>query len=185
MKAFIAFFILTLGASFASDCNYSINESHINWIAYKTPKKVGVGGKFSRHQLNTTPSSSVIKLVESATFSIDVSSIDTGNPARDKKIKDFFFYFNNKEVPIKGKVLSASKEQTKALLDINGVKKEVVFKNNYDQDQIVLESVIDVMDFNLSSNLKSIHKACEKLHEGKTWQDVKISILAKIRKQCT
>lgn len=40
---------------------------------------------------------------------------------------------------------------------------------------------IDVLDFSLSSALKSINEACYTMHEGKTWSHVEILLTQKLK----
>jgi hypothetical protein len=179
----LLFFILS-NYSFASNCEYSIGTTKIMWTAFKTPKKVGVKGEFNRHSLNTNKSTSSLGLIKGARFNIDTTSVDTGNPGRDKTIAEYFFQSKSKPLQISGSVIETNLKTTRVLFDINGKKKEILLKNKIEESKIILNGSIDVIELGLNENLSAIHKACEKLHEGKTWSDVNIAIEAVVEKKC-
>jgi len=184
MKYFFLFLFILSNYSLASNCEYSLGPTKIMWTAFKTPKKVGVKGEFIRHSLNTHKSSSTLILIKGASFNIDTTSVNTGNPGRDKTIAKYFFKSNSKPLKIFGNVIGINSNTTRVLFDIDGRKKEILLRNKIEESKLTLEGSIDVIEFGLSDNLNAIHKACEKLHEGKTWSDVNIAIEAVINKKC-
>lgn len=184
MKYLVLSLILSSFNALAADCNYSVTESKVMWTAFKTPQKVGVNGGFTKFNLTTSAAKDKVELIKKATFNIDTTSINTGNPGRDNTIRNNFFTSKKKPMTIKGHVISATQEATTALIEIDGTKKEVVFKNTITDDKLLLEGSIDVLDFKLNSNFNALHKACKALHEGKTWTDVNISIEASLKSQC-
>lgn len=186
MKKLLVLATLISFNSLAADCMYSYdqNKSQVSWTAFKTPKKVGVNGKFSKFKLDTTASKNKLDVIKSAKFTIDSSSVDTGNPDRDKKIVNFFFTKNGKPITITGKVISVTETETKMLLELQGKSKEVTLKNTMTDEKVTLNGTIDVLEFGLDSNLQAINEACKALHEGKTWSDVNISIETQLTKTC-
>lgn len=184
MKYILFSLMLTSLSSFAADCTYSVDQSTVKWTAFKTPKKVGVDGQFTKTTLKTTEAKDKIELIKNATFKIETASISTGNPGRDKTIRDNFFTKNKKPMSIQGHVTMVSPESTTAVIDIDGTKKEVIFKNTISDNKLLLEASIDVLDFKLNSQFSALHNACKALHEGKTWSDVNISIEATLKSQC-
>jgi hypothetical protein len=163
----LAFFIFS-NYSLASTCEYSTNKTEISWTAFKTPKKVGVNGKFDKHTVDAKKSKSVLDLIKTASFSIDTTSVNTGNPARDKTIAEYFFKSTSRPLKISGKVIDANMEITKVLFIINGKEREILLNNDIQDSKLILTGNIDVLELGLGENLSAIHKACEKLHEGKT-----------------
>lgn len=184
MKYMLLTLMFTSLSAFAADCTYSTGDSTVKWTAFKTPKKVGVDGQFTKTTLKTVESKDKLELIKKATFSIDTTSISTGNPARDKTIRDNFFTTNNKPMSIQGQVTKVTAESTTAVLNIDGTQKEVTFKNTINDDKIILQGTIDVLEFKLNSQFNALHNACKALHEGKTWTDVNISIETALKSQC-
>lgn len=169
------------------DCTYSANSKNktLSWTAYKTPKKAGVKGAFTKFEINSTKANSLNELLKSANFSVDTTSIDTGDKARDAKIVQFFFKAMSSKSII-GKVLRIDNSKAKVELTMNGKSGTVEMTINYDEakNNVVLSGVVDVMNFSMESNLAALTKACMEKHEGKTWSDVNIEISSEITKDC-
>lgn len=184
MKLFISLFLLSFAAT-ANNCQYSLSsdELKVEWVAYKTPSKVGVGGMFTELGIakKKHTAGSISGLFKGMDFSISTNSVSTKDKQRDKKIYSFFFKGSPK---IKGEVLEASEESMTVLIEMNGVKKEVPLKATLKGDAYKAQGVIDVLDFSMSENLAAITKACNALHMGKTWSDVDISLSARIHSDC-
>lgn len=172
--------------SFAN-CTYSVDnaQSQVSWTAFKTPKKVGVDGKFTKFQINAKAAQSELDLIKGATFTIDTTSVNTGNPGRDKTILNSFFKLDQKPITLAGQVISVNEKETKVLFDFNGTKKEITMKNTIADGKITLNATIDMMEVGLSKSFAAIHEACKALHEGKTWSDVFISVETTPVKKCS
>ena len=161
-----------------ASCYKYDNDAVISWIAFKTPEKVGVGGEFKKFTITPKKNSSALKdLMEGATLSIDTSSVHTKNVARDKKIVSNFF----EGVTIKGIVTKLKKATIELDLVINNKKVTVPMKYTLKDNKLSAKATIDVFDFLLHDNLKAINKACYALHEGKTWNDVEIALVANFK----
>lgn len=185
----LAFFSLSsVHADTAKNCTYSINQNKtkITWTAFKTPKKIGVQGEFKNFSIKSQEAKTIPDVIRNSQFSIDTSSVNTGNSLRDKKIVRYFFTRKNQPLRISGKVLTLNDENktTSVLLKMNDVEKSVVMRNKIEGDHVSLKGNIDVLDFLLANELKAINKACYDLHEGKTWSDVLIEIQAVMTKKC-
>ena len=183
-------FILTLlmssSLAFAADCEYSISaqDFKVDWKAYKTPLKVGVGGKFTQLGTSNEKGKSLKELLEGIQFNIDTNSTNTGNPDRDKKIIKHFFQNMDGNQNIAGETISFAKKVLTIRFTMNKVTRDIPLKVTTTKDSIQAKGVIDVLDFTLNKSLMGINKACEKLHEGKTWSDVEINLSAKYSKKC-
>lgn len=173
--------------SFAEDCTYSVNsdQSKIKWTAFKTAKKVGVDGSFTKFSINTKKAASELDLIKGAKFTIDTTSVNTGNPARDKTIFNSFFSMNKKPITLSGEVVSVNAKEAKVLFDFNGTKKEILMQNTSTEGKIVLSSTIDMIEVGLGDSYNALHQACKTLHEGKTWTDVAITVEAPTTKKCS
>lgn len=182
----LIFAALSQPHAYAETCQFKYKKEStiIKWTAFKTPKKVGVSGKFTSFDVKTAPAQDINTAIKNATFSINTGSVDSGAPDRDNKIKKYFFSVKNKPITIAGKVVSMDHDQAKVQLNINGHKKDVMLKLQTKDNHATLSGKIDVLDFKMDSNLHALNEACKVLHEGKTWSDVEISIQTDFEKDC-
>lgn len=171
---------------FAENCTYSIKASDLNlsWKAFKTPLKIGVGGKFNQLGVKDQSASSLRDLVEGIKFDIDTNSTDTGNPDRDKKIVKFFFQNMDESSNITGETLILKKKVLTVRIKMNKFERDIPLNFTKTDNSFEAKGVIDVFDFGLNKSLAGINKACEALHEGKTWSDVEVVLSAKYSKSC-
>lgn len=166
----------------ANCISFDQSQTSINWKAYKTPAKAGVGGSFKEFTLSTSKEAKSIKdALKKATFTIDTTSVFTKNPARDKKIATFFFKTMAGGEMIKGKVLNVTDKKVTVALTMNGKTVEAPLAYTFENNKFVANGVIDVLDFAMNDELKAINKACYSLHEGKTWSDVNIEITSNFK----
>lgn len=161
----------------------SKDDLNLTWTAFKTPKKVGVSGTFNELGLekDSLSAKSFSGLLGGVKFAISTKTVATKDSGRDQKIATFFF----KEAPsIKGAILEASDTSLLVGIEMNGVKKEVPMKVKLQDESFVATGSMDVLEFGMSENLKSLNKACFELHEGKTWSDVDLKLSGKLTKIC-
>ena len=187
MKSLSLIFLLFLTTvAAAENCTYKINANDfkVSWVAFKTPLKVGVGGKFTKLGVKNATGSSFQDLVQGISFNIDTASTETGNKDRDAKIVKYFFENMDKSADITGETLSYEKKVLKVRLNMNKYTRDIPLKVTKTETSFEAEGVIDVFDFALNKSLAGINKACETLHEGKTWSDVEIKLEAKYSKSC-
>lgn len=168
-------------------CTYDLKKegTSVNWTAYKTPKKAGVKGKLTDFNIKTDAAKkhgSVDQLLSTATFTVNTASVDTGDKARDAKIVKFFF----QKAQISGKVLSAANGKVEVEFTMNGVKKTVPMTSKFDDKAgiLTLNGTVDVLDFGMKGHLASLTKACSALHEGVTWPDVNVELVAAVAQSC-
>lgn len=181
-KIFTATILILLTMSFAQASNcFSINDKNIElkWTAYKTPAKAGVSGTFKTIKLNgKLEGTSVEQLVENVSFDIDATTVFTKDAGRDAKLKTFIF---NTIVgkKITGKFIKMQKGVLTALITMNGVSREVPLLYKLNNNALQADGHIDMLDFTMGEQIKAINKACLAKHEGKTWNDVALNVLAK------
>lgn len=172
----------------AATCKFYYNNetSKVNWIAFKTPKKIGVNVAFDKITIHPKKkhAQKIEDLVIGSTFIIDTTSVNSKNPERDEKLKNFFFTSKGKPVSIEGKVLSLKDNILEVELKINEAKKIITMKSAISDKFFSATGSIDVLDFALSENLGLINDACKDLHEGKTWSDVEIKIESQFDQKC-
>ncbi len=167
-------------------------EMNVNWEAYKTLGKIGVGGKFTA--VNYTPTAlegkNFRELLVGSKVTIDMSKIDTGNSERDKTLVDFFFSkmtgdkINAVIKDIKADKRIKGKPRTGTLsvmITMNEKSLIIPMKYHYDKEAFKAEATIDLGDFTALPALSSINKSCYDLHSGKTWQDVTIGFSTTIK----
>lgn len=185
---FIISFIVFSNIVFAAEeCTYKIDSENVqvSWTAFKTPKKIGVGGSFTKLGIaNEYQGNTLAEALKTVKFSIDTNSVSTKNDDRDAKIVKFFFKAMKKGMNITGSIKDYSQKTIMLNLKMNGVTKEVPLIVDLKDDQIKADGVIDLFDFSMKKSLTGINKACLELHEGKTWNDVSISLQAKFSKAC-
>lgn len=180
--------ITDIPSAAAAACKYFYNNetSKVSWVAFKTPKKLGVNVVFDKIIINPNKKSAlkIEDLVIGSTFLIDTTTVNSKNPERDDKLKNFFFISKGKPVTIEGKVLSLKENILEVELKINETKKIILMKTSIVGKTFSAMGSIDVIDFALSKNLGLIHEACKDLHEGKTWSDVEIKIESIFDQKC-
>lgn len=157
----------------------------MNWKAYKTLGKIGVGGKFTsvKYKPAALEGKNFKELFVGSTVTIDTSKIDTGNSGRDNKLVQFFF---NKmsQGKIEGKIQSIKADPyTKGeprtgivtvVINMNDKSLPIPMKYHYEKENFTASGTIDLGDFDALPALASINKSCYDLHKGKTWRDVTI-----------
>ena len=161
------------GKSFSLDEN-DFRLINLEFTGFKTEEKIGVPGTFDRIFVKAYKGATISEVMEGATFTIDPKSIETKNPERNENIINYFF--GNIDAPfITGKFQSFTNEGYKIALKMNGVEKIYQIIEAPTSNQLVFDFSIDIVkDFSASEALNGLAKACEVLHNGKTWSDVTI-----------
>lgn len=165
------------------------SDIKIDFKAFKTPLKIGVGGTFNSVNVkrDITEGSDISSLVKDAELEIDTKSVNSNNGARDAKLVAFFF---DKMVSttIKAKIMSTSGDLLNGHVvlnvSMNGVSRDVPMSYIVKDKKFIASGTIDLADFNALDALSSINKACFDLHKGKTWQDVSLSFSFDLSKVC-
>ncbi|MBU0631384.1 YceI family protein [bacterium] len=197
-KVFISSVLaVLLSNTLFADCQYAQSTNvEVAFKAYKTPLKIGVGGKFDDVKyLSVTDSAKDIKtLLVDSKVTIDTSSVNSANETRDKKLVKFFFdTMNQKEIDAKIISLSVDKNDgtSKILtgvvnvdIKMNDISHEAELKFVYENGIFKADGFIDLADYNALGSLASINKTCYELHQGKTWSDVMIGFTMNIISSC-
>ena len=182
----ISCLLLCFSNANAESCHYTLGSSKLEWTAYKTPQKLGVKGSFDKFEINTkkNQSKTIEKAIKDASFSLDSTTVNTGDPGRDERLVSFFFTKNKKAVKISGEVKSIKKDKVEVEFNINGTKKVVPMTLDIQDTKVTLVGSIDVMDFVMGDNLSALAEACKVEHEGKTWSTVDLNLAAQFTKTC-
>ena len=157
--------------------SYVHENSSVSWTAYKFTEMAGVGGKFDEFTVSGTEAASERQnVIAKAGFRIPVSSINTQNPDRDKKIRDFFFgSLDNSEV-LSGQVTGIEGNEdmgTVSLsLKLNAVEKDVKLDYSFHGDTLLVSGMIDVSDWNAGAGIEKLNAECKQLHTGSDGKSV-------------
>lgn len=167
-----------------STAAYSLEraENSIGWTAYKTTEKIPVKGSFTKVKITSGGEGNTAKeAINGAEFSVPVSSIFTSDSSRDFKIKKFFFSVMENSMLLSGKLML--EDDTKGYVDLtmNGIKQKLPFTYTLENNVFMMNTTMNILDWNAKNALESLNKACFDLHKGqdgvsKTWNDVAISI---------
>lgn len=145
---------------------YNLEKTSLTWTAFKTPEKVGVSGTFDDITLNGNQ------------FSIDATSVNSGDGIRDPKLVQFFFE-KMSNTTISGSYGAPEGSKIPITISMNGVEKSFDFDYEVNDTATLVSGTIDIVsDFSGNAALEAINEACNELHAGKTWTDVDINIVS-------
>lgn len=181
-----------------SNCEYSYDHSatKFKWTAFKLTEKVGVNGSFDKISIEGTRDRQIsIPLVfENLRFNVDLSSINSGQNERDKKILKYFFGNLKDSTEISGtfsKIKISNNFGTADLnLKMNSIEKivpvKIMIQNNSDLE---LRASIDLLNWDMGEAIKSLNKECYDLHKGKDgvsklWPEVELEVNTKLKATC-
>lgn len=192
MKLIIISLLLISQATYAAKkkkCHYttSAKDISVKFTAFKTFMKLGVGGSFSKIELeDKVKGKTILKAAKGVEAKIHTTSLVTGDEGRDEKIIKFFFSSMKDGPVIEAEIESFDTKNDLLMLEIEMNDQEMVIPLNYTikRNTLVAKGTIDVFDWDLGDNLKSLHKACREKHEKKTWNDVGIELRAKFKRIC-
>lgn len=178
------------------NCIYTYNPAltKLDWTAFKFLRKAGVPGTFTTINVEGSKSGGNPKsIIESLSFSIPVSSVETNNLDRNKKIDSLFFGKLNNTALLSGKVVDLG-DNGKAILlvTMNDISNEVEGDYTLNDNIFTFNTEINVERWNAQSGIKSLNEACKDLHtdaengdtESKLWSEVTISFSTELTKRC-
>jgi hypothetical protein len=218
MRIFIATLVLLLSSIFSSQaiatetCAMTIKSGSpkVEWTAYKFTEKKAVKGEIKNAEFSAPEVATVDELISHLSFVINPMKVESGDPARDSNLRDFFFKLLKGTGTIRGHVISSDKKTLQVQIYMNGVTKVVPFKINQEDISSVIkktkknkktvqskeksyryvaEGEIDILDFRMQKSLESLNKVCQDLHKGadgvsKTWSQVDITVSGEISESC-
>ncbi len=173
-------------------CNvsYDKNQFTFTWTAYKTPYKLPVSGSFDKYTITAKKSGgSVPDILNSAVIEIDGATVSTRNIGRDETIMRMFFMIFQPTTAIKATIENASDYDSvfDLHIEMNGMKSTIPMTYMVQRSGLFSATgYIDMVDVGLSKPFESLRKACEerKLHDGKTWRDVKLTMEIPVDIKC-
>lgn len=207
MKLFLVFYSIFFSALTFADTNCGFeavkDSAFLEWTAFKTTEKLPVKGTFKDLNLikirkDKRKALTLEDWMKSHSFAINIKSVDTDNPERDKTLFDNFFNLMKtslKHLPgdkfINGKVKSIdSKSGTLvATINMNSVQRDIPMSFKFAENTLELTGSLDILDFSLKEAHKALHKACFELHKGsdgvsKTWTQVDLKGRIKLENPC-
>ena len=173
-------------------CFYSYNSgsSVLEWTAFKFTEKTPVKGTFNEIKIEGIESSDdPKKLIESLTFTIETSSVETQNEERNGKIVKLFF--GTIGTPqITGKVKSLGEDGNATVeIKMNNLSQDVVGSYTLIDGKFSFNASIDVLKWNAGAGIKELNTACKDLHTGadgvsKLWSEVALSFTTELSSDC-
>lgn len=162
-----------------------VKNSTVNWTAYKTSDKVPVKGVFN--EINIVKSSKAtnqVDVLKGLEFEIPVTSIFSKDSIRDGKLNKFFFEVMKNTSKLKGTFSIEGEEKGKISLTMNGLTKDLPFDYTVEGENIDINAVMNLDNWEAQAALATLNEACKVLHTGadgvsKTWNEVAIN--AKIK----
>lgn len=178
-------------------CFYQFTKNStvtVNWTAFKTTEKVGVGGTFNQVLVKGgDKSTKITDIINGINFTIMTESTFTKDEGRDKKIiESFFGSMAATDLIIgHGKSAKGNNESGTAIfyLTMNDIEKEVSLDYTLNDNIITLTGEIDVLDWSGGDAIAALNSVCEDLHKGadgesKLWSVVELNISATLDKNC-
>ena len=174
-------------------CNftYQPETTVINWTAFKTTAKKGVSGKFDEFEVLVPNDGNefMIQSLNSATITIPVSSVNSDNPERDKKIDSLFFGAMNQTEIISVLVKSITEESAIVEITMNGKSVDYEGEIIVENETVKFNATINLDDFEAQPAVESLNTACKDLHTGddgvsKLWSEVDIAVETTLKQNC-
>ncbi|MEZ4936158.1 MAG: YceI family protein [Crocinitomicaceae bacterium] len=177
------------------ECTFKIDAENISvgFTAYKfaEPNKKGVDGKFEKISIaGVSASNDPMMAASGISFEIPITSIYTGDPSRDKKIKESFFGTMIATENLVGSVKSVEGDQVTIELKMNEISFEFKASQVIEEDQITLNAEINTDNWNGQDAIGALNKVCEANHkapeggESVLWPNVTLKIQGKLIKEC-
>ena len=163
-----------------------IENSSVNWTAYKTTDKVAVKGTFKEVNIeNIKSESSMIDAINGLEFNIPVTSIYSKDTIRDAKLVKFFFGNMDNSMRLKGELHLDDKEGGSIAFTMNGLTKNLPITYKIDNDIMDINGVMDLNTWEAKAAIAILKEACFELHKGKdgvskTWEEIGVNAKLKI-----
>lgn len=170
--------------------SYIADSTSLKWTAYKFAKKVGVSGTFNQITLNNAKGAETpMEVLIGADFSIETTSVNSGNLERDPKLVAHFFNKLVSTETITGKINSVNEDEAVVSITMNENTVDVVGKVTLEGEKISLEVSIDMSDFDGLDAIVSLNEVCSAKHtdedgESKLWPEVSIVVSTVLKKEC-
>ncbi|MGV6861628.1 MAG: YceI family protein [Putridiphycobacter sp.] len=174
-------------------CTYAYNPEStvVGWTAFKFTEKTGVSGKFDDVQvaIANQESEDMFAVLNGASVTIPVNSVNSENPERDQKIDSLFFGAMEATDMISALVKDINAEKAVIEISMNNVSKEYEGTISVENETVKFNTTINLDDFEAQSAVTSLNDACKDLHTGedgvsKLWSEVDINVETTLTKTC-
>ncbi len=163
-------------------------STSINWIAYKTTKKLPVKGQFKKVTITETDkkASTVLEALNGLKFNIPVSSLFTNDTIRDGKLKKFFFGTMKNTNSISGILTMKNENEGFVELTMNGISKILPISCKIDNQEAIIKAQMNLDNWKAQFAINALNIACKGLHSGddgisKTWNEVNIEVVTNLK----
>ena len=171
---------------------YDVDNTTIGFGGFKYTEKKEVKGIFTKFTVKGTKVADTPEEVfANATISIPISTIETKDLGRNKRIKEDYFGKMESTFLIKGSIVKFNKDSNEVIINItlNKVSKDLSLNYTTSGDSISINGELNILDFDASKALTSINTVCEALHTGadgisKTWAEVNLYITSTLKETC-
>ena len=173
---------------------FDIKNTKVIWNGYKTNDKIKVVGYFNEFSCDRENQefSSIEDLVTGLKFSVKSSSSSSGDPMRDKNLKDHFFKYLTDDFVINGTLNQVVNDSIDVTFDVFGQTKQIrlAFLYNIIPGCPYFDHIVEIKgSINLESQFdalkayNAISNKCYDLHKGadgisKTWKQVDVHVKA-------
>jgi polyisoprenoid-binding protein YceI len=168
---------------------YEAGASKFEWTAFKTTARKGVAGGFNDIEVHSDVSDDPKAVLESITFSMKTSSVETNDDGRNEKIAKHFFETINTPT-IDGRIKSLN-EDGKAIVEVkmHGIAFDVEGDYTLVDGVFNYSAVIDVSSWNAMVGIDALNVVCGDLHAGedgvsKLWSEVELKFTTKLSSDC-
>ncbi|CAM2812059.1 YceI family protein [Helicobacter felis] len=183
MKKFVLGALLATGLVYATSIDTS--KVSMSFTAFKTPKKAAVEGTFDGVQYHfNKDTSSVVRMLDKASASIDVTHVNLHDELKSKNVKEAFFdLFKDKNLKVffRNVVEGENQGSILATVRMNGRSVKVPMTYTIENNELTATGLLDVLEFGLKDAFAKLAKACEVQHEKLTWSQVRITFKAGLK----
>ena len=189
-------------AETSSLCRYHIKKADLEWVGFKTTDRSPVRGTFKKinykilkadNPVTTRPpvTASPLDIIRQTQFTIDTSSVASGDSLRDHRLTKKFFQIMAGD--ISGRVTEVKGHQRGTIqisLTMNGQQRPLNMKFQFNGElELKAQGQLDILNFGANQALQTLNKECEALHKGKdgvskTWSEVELKVKIELEKSC-
>ena len=162
----------------------------LTWTAFKFTERLGVDGGFDA--ITVTPGTGgdeAWKAIDGMKFQIDTASVNSGNPDRDRKIKEHFFGTLRETATLAGRIKANSPGKATVTLTMNSATHSVVVDVSPAAPVLHLKGAIDMETWGGGPAIAALNQACDAVHKGedgvsKLWSEVELAVSVQLEKTC-
>lgn len=171
---------------------YDVENTTIGFGGFKTTEKKEVKGTFTKFTVaGTKVADTPEEVFANATISIPISTIETKDIARNKRIKEEYFGKMESTFLIKASIVSFNKDSNEVVVSVtlNKITKDVPLNYIVSGDSISFNGELNILDFNGSAAVEGLNTVCSSLHAGadgesKTWAEVNLYVTSVLKEAC-